>query len=245
MIECKSALPLIEPYLDGELDASQMAEIRVHLNGCPNCTAAHQRLSDLSANLRTLRYPVPGHLQDRIVSAVRSAAQTQPPARFPQAKAWAIAASTLLAISLGSNITLLRFHKPSQDNVAQQIVSSHIRSLIGAHLLDIPSTDQHNVKPWFNGKLDYAPEVKDLAAAGFPLIGGRVDYIDHRPVAVMVYKRAQHVINLFAWPSNSPLAAPETSNGFNLVIWNKGGITYCAISDLNKAELNQFATLYR
>jgi anti-sigma factor RsiW len=249
MITCKSAISLIEPYLDGELDASQKAEVEAHLNECANCPAIYRRLSELGTDLRTLapRYAAPEHLQRRVLSAVRKEARTKPVWRLMPAKAWAIAATLLLAVSVGWNAMLLRSqrNKTASSEVAQEIVSSHVRSLIGAHLLDVPSTEQHTVKPWFNGKLDYAPDVKDFAAAGFPLVGGRVDYIDHRPVAALVYKRREHVINLFVWPSSSPLAAPAAANGFNLVAWNNAGMNYCAISDLNQAELRQFAALYQ
>jgi anti-sigma factor RsiW len=247
MITCKSALSLLEPYLDGELDAAQKAEVEAHLNQCASCTAAYRRLSELGTDLRTLqpRYTAPEHLQKRVLSAVRKEARGRQGWRLRPSNAWAIAASVLLAVSLGWNVKLLQSPKNPATELAQEIVSSHVRSLIGAHLLDVPSTEQHTVKPWFNGKLDYAPDVKDFAAAGFPLIGGRVDYIDRRPVAALIYKRREHVINLFVWPSNSPLAAPESVNGFNLVAWNKAGMNYCAISDLNEAELRQFAGLYQ
>jgi anti-sigma factor RsiW len=159
---------------------------------------------------------------------------------------WAVAATVLLAVSLGSNVILLESRKGSpKTEIAREIVSSHVRSLIGDHLLDVPSTDRHNVKPWFNGKLDYSPDVKDFASEGFPLIGGRVDYVDNRPVAALVYKRRQHVINVFVWPSGSPMETPEAVNGFNMVAWNKAGLDYCAISDVNRQELSQFGDLYR
>jgi anti-sigma factor RsiW len=247
MITCKTALSLLEPYLDGELDAAQKAEVEAHLNECPSCAAAYRRLSELGTDLRTMapRYAAPEHLKARVLSGVRNAARTKPVWRLRPSNAWAIAATVLLAVSLGWNAMLLRSRRSNGAEVAQEIVSSHVRSLIGAHLLDVPSTEQHTVKPWFNGKLDYAPDVKDFAADGFPLVGGRVDYIDHRPVAALVYKRREHVINLFVWPSDSPLAAPDAANGFNLVAWSKAGMNYCAISDLNQAELRQFAGLYK
>jgi len=242
---CKSALSLIEAYIDGELDAAQAAEVRRHLDECLDCAVAHQRLTRLSADLRTLapRYIAPEDLRNRIMQSVG-----RQPVAIPRRRAitsWAIAATVLLAISAGWNAMLLQPRKTAGDAVAQEIVSSHVRSLIGDHLLDVPSTDQHNVKPWFNGRLDYAPDVKDFAAEGFALIGGRVDYLDRRPVAALVYKRRQHVINLFVWPSTSALAAPDAVSGFNLVVWNQAGMQYCAISDLNEAELRQFADLYR
>jgi len=245
---CQSALPLIEAYLDGELDASQNAEVERHLAECGNCALAHRRLADLGNDLRAsaLRYEAPGGLQARVLSGVRREAQSKPAWRIP-ASSWAIAATVLLAVSAGWNVMLLRSgpEKTGGDEIAREIVSSHIRSLIGDHLLDIPSTDQHNVKPWFNGKLDYAPDVRDFAAAGFPLIGGRVDYIAHKPIAALIYKRREHVINLFVWPSGSPLTPPAAASGFNLAAWNGAGMNYCAISDLNPAELRQFETLYR
>jgi anti-sigma factor RsiW len=244
-MKCQSALLLMEPYLDGELDAAQTAEVRQHLEGCPDCATAHQRLARLSTDLRTLapRYAPPDDLRNRIMQGTR-----RQPVEFPRRRAiasWAIAATALLAISAGWNVMQLESRKREGDRVMQEIVSSHIRSLIGDHLLDIPSTDQHNVKPWFNGRLDYAPDVKDFAADGFALIGGRVDYLDHRPVAAMVYKHRQHIINLFAWPATAKPGKPAAANGYNLVVWNQAGMKYCAISDLNPRELQQFADLYR
>lgn len=242
---CKSALALIEPYIDGELDAAQSAEVQRHIDECHDCAAAHRRLTNLSADLRALapRYAAPQELRSRIMQSIR-----RQPIEIPRRRAvtsWAIAATVLLAISAGWNAMQLESRNNAGGEVVQEIVSSHVRSLIGDHLVDVPSTDQHNVKPWFNGRLDYAPDVKDFAAEGFALAGGRVDYLDHRPVAALVYKRRQHAINLFVWPSSSKLSAPEAVNGFNLVVWNQAGMEYCAISDLNHAELQQFADLYR
>jgi anti-sigma factor RsiW len=250
---CKTALSFVEPYLDGELDASQQAEIERHLGECQSCALIHRQLNELGTRLRTFapRYNAPDRLRARVLNSVRQSAQPKPGWRgLPRlpgwtASAWAMAATVLLTVSMGWNIVLLRSGKNVGGEVAQEIVTSHVRSLIGDHLLDVHSTDQHNVKPWFNGKLDYSPDVKDFAASDFPLIGGRVDYIDHRPIAALVYRRRQHVINLFVWPATSPLAAPEAVNGFNLDFWSNAGMNYCAISDLNQAELRDFADLYR
>jgi anti-sigma factor RsiW len=241
---CKSALLLIEPFIDGELDAVQSAELQRHLDECPACAAAHQRLARLSTDLRTLapRYAAPDHLRNRVMHSVG-----RRPVEIPRRRgiaSWAIAATVLLAVSAGWNALLLRPQRNAGDAVSQQIVSSHIRSLIGDHLLDVPSTDRHNVKPWFNGRLDYAPDVKDFAAEGFVLIGGRVDYLDRRTVAALVYKRSQHVINLFVWPSSTKVETPADVSGYNLVAWNRAGMEYCAVSDLNESELRQFADLY-
>jgi anti-sigma factor RsiW len=250
---CRTAMSLVEPFLDGELDASQKAEIERHLGECSSCAFIHTRLNGLGAELRTLapRYDAPAHLRAQVLRSLRQTAGPKPAFRsLPWSArwapgAWAMAATALLTVSMGWNIMLLRSGKNVGGEVAQEIVASHVRSLIGDHLLDVPSTDQHNVKPWFNGKLDYSPEVKDFAASDFTLIGGRVDYIDHRPIAALVYKRRQHVINLFVWPSSSAPAAPETISGFNLDAWSNAGMNFCAISDLNQGELRQFADLYQ
>jgi len=133
-----------------------------------------------------------------------------------------------------------------QDLIAEEIVASHIRSMQPGHLYDVESTDQHTVKPWFDGKLDFAPPVINLADQGFPLIGGRLDYVGHRNVAALVYQRQKHFINVFVWPEDSkPAKTPEvqTIQGYNLVFWSHNGMYFCAASDLNLAELRQFAQL--
>jgi anti-sigma factor RsiW len=133
-----------------------------------------------------------------------------------------------------------------QNLVAEEIVASHIRSMQPGHLYDVESTDQHTVKPWFDGKLDFAPPVVDLKEQGFPLVGGRLDYVDHRNVAALVYQRRKHFINVFVWPEESSAAKlPEvqTIQGYNLVYWSHNGMNFCAASDLNIAEIRQFAGL--
>jgi anti-sigma factor RsiW len=144
------------------------------------------------------------------------------------------------------NIRPTRNAIPETDPLPQNIVSDHIRSLIGTHLLDVPSTDQHTVKPWFNGKLDFSPEVKDFASQGFPLIGGRLEYLMDRPVAALVYQRRQHIINVFTWPATST-AKTERSfarNGYVALHWNHGSMTFWAVSDISSVELSQFENLY-
>jgi anti-sigma factor RsiW len=134
------------------------------------------------------------------------------------------------------------------DQIARDVVTSHVRSLLAEHLTDVASSDRHTVKPWFAGKLDFAPVVVDLSAEGFPLVGGRLDYLEHRTVAALVYGRRKHVINLFIWPSEyGDIGALQsaTTQGFQIARWNEAGTAYWAISDLNSSELRQFIQVYR
>jgi anti-sigma factor RsiW len=159
----------------------------------------------------------------------------------------AVAAAIFIAIALGARMIQDIVGSRQQTNLlAEQIVASHIRSLQPGHLFDVQSTDQHTVKPWFDGKLDFAPPVTDLASQGFPLIGGRLDYLDHRDVAALVYQRQKHFINVFIWPGDpKALKVPEAQSirGYNVIFWQRSGMNFCAVSDLNAAELEQFAQL--
>ena len=158
----------------------------------------------------------------------------------------AVAAAVLVAAVLGWRVVPGE-HGPSADELlAQEVVASHIRSLQPGHLMDVQSTDQHTVKPWFNGRLDFSPAVKDFATQEFPLTGGRLDYLGHRDVAVLIYGRRQHLINVYEWPDPSGLEQPvraKSLQGYNILLWQRGGMFYCVVSDLNPSELRQFAQL--
>ena len=253
-MKCASARELIESYLDGELDPGLRAEIQDHLTSCSSCSETHARLHELQEDIRAQApyYDPPASLEQRIRSALAQAAKREIPIRgatgpSPTWRWLAVAASVLLAVSLALNLRLFQSARNDRDIIAQNLVSSHVRSLIGTHLLDVPSSDQHTVKPWFNGKLDFAPDVKDLAGQGFPLIGGRIDYLTDQPVAALIYKRRQHVINLFVWPSTSSVNSAEklSQKGYNLIHWDKAGLNYWAVSDLSLSDLLQFRTLYK
>jgi anti-sigma factor RsiW len=240
---CESAKSLTGAYADDELDAVLDAQVREHLATCGSCAEAHAQLLALRAGIRERApcYRAPAGMQDRVRAAVRQAGrQAVEPWRWI-----AVAAAILLMVSAGWNVAAWRSHSSSSP-VAEDVFASHVRSLIGAHLLDVPSSDRHTVKPWFNGKLDFSPEVADFAAQGFPLIGGRIDYVGDRPVAALVYQRRQHIINVFTWPSTAP-DAPTTliRNGYHIVHWNNAGMAWWAVSDLNADEMRQFENLYK
>jgi anti-sigma factor RsiW len=224
--------------------------VEEHLATCQACSEAHARFRAQSASIRSVApyYPAPPELQQSIREGLRRAAANESTA-MGRTTPWlwlAIAASILLVISVSWNLRRPQVQTAEKDLIAQNILSDHIRSLIGTHLLDVPSTDQHTVKPWFNGKLDFSPDVKDLASQGFPLIGGRLDYLTGRTVAALVYRRRQHVINLFTWPSDSlPVDVSHFSrNGYNLVHWTHRAMTCWAVSDIGITELEQFKDLY-
>jgi anti-sigma factor RsiW len=200
-----------------------------HLLSCPSCIMRTQ----------ARYYEAPAGLEEKIRQSLRQENFTPSPWRW-----LAIAASLLLVASVAWNIALLRSRVDPGQLLAADVFSAHVRSLAGTHLLDVPSSDQHTVKPWFNGKLDFAPTVRDLD--GFLLLGGRLEYFEGHPAAALIYGRRKHVINLFTWPSVTPIAeATQTRNGYHLQSWSRNGMTYWAVSDLNETELRQFVSLYR
>jgi anti-sigma factor RsiW len=238
---------LIDGYLDRELDFTLHLELEQHLTVCTHC-------SEICATLRTQKnairsqapyYAAPARLERAVTEALRKNDQPKRGA-LHQGLAWrwfAAAASVLLAASVTWN-ALGSLHA-QREAIAQTLIASHIRSLMGDHLLDVASTDQHTVKPWFNGRTDYSPEVQDFGHQGFPLVGGRLDYVDGRTVAALIYRRRQHLINLFTWPTNSayPKESQFARNGFNVLQWSDGSMTYWVVSDLDSAELTEFRRL--
>jgi anti-sigma factor RsiW len=245
---CEKVL-LVQAELDGELDAAQAAALEVHRIGCAICQAAQAELLRARELLRSEVYETtPDDVRARVMARLH---QTEPravamPVRrrrwvFPSIGGFGLGAACAAAISF---LILL----PQRDDLAALLVAGHIRALQPGHLEDVASTDQHTVKPWFDGRLDFAPPVPDFATAGFPLKGGRLDYLDGRPVAALVYQRDKHVIDVFVWPEKgaaSRLAGDTAIQGYNLVHWTRDGMSFWAVSDLERAQLDDFAALWR
>ena len=248
-MSCRETRELLDAYIDGELDVVQSLQFEDHLQNCSVCHALQQHYNSLRQSLpkQDFYYESPLGLEEKIRRQLRAAGKPEEKPVVPTAwpAKWqfaAMAAGLILVLSGFFFVELLR-RSPSTEAVAQQVVSSHIRSLMANHLADVASSDQHTVKPWFNGKLDFAPVVKDLASDGFPLTGGRLDYLDGRPVAALLYKRHQHPINLFLWPSASRAdSKPRTVaiRGYNIISWTQAHMSYWAVSDLNASELMDF-----
>ena len=247
----------LSAYIDGELTPDRAREVAEHLTGCGQCSSEYETLlatvAALRANLEP--YTAPDVLRARVrtaIAATPSAADGSPemPARRPPRRrmSWAaaVAATVLVSAALGSGVTLLVARgRSTAPEIASEVLASHVRSLMPDHLTDVRSSDQHNVKPWFNGRLDYSPNVPRLEDQGFPLVGGRLDYVGGRPVAVVVYGRRQHMINVFSWPTrlgDAPFATSST-NGYNMIHWRSNGIERWVVSDLNATELRSFVDL--
>jgi len=235
----------VDAYLDGELAAGDARALETHLAQCPECA----RFRDLRLQLRTAivtsipTFQAPAALRER----VRAAARAKVPRRLTVRNVWrplAIAAS-LAVVALGS--WTLALQRAAGDALADDVLASHVRSLMPGHLTDVLSTDQHTVKPWFNGRLDFSPPVNDFAARGYPLLGGRIDYVGGRPVAALVYGRRQHVVNVFVWPAGRQTGggATRTRQGYHELHWTTGDYTYWVVSDLGLTELQEFAQLLR
>jgi anti-sigma factor RsiW len=245
-MNCEEMRELKHAYQDGELDVVHSVEIEKHLKSCDTCARVYANARTLKTAIRSgdLGYSAPVGLHGRIRAAVRDEAGIrETPGRsfvWPWRKwGFSVAGAALVA----GFAVMLTLNGSMAGRLAQEVDASHIRSLQAGHLMDVASTDQHTVKPWFDGKLDFAPPVTDLAARGFPLIGGRLDYLANRPVAALVYQRQKHFINLFIWPEPGGSAPDEsfTLRGYNLVHWHEAGMTFWAVSDLNTAELHEFA----
>ncbi len=253
-MSCKLTESYVPGYLDGELDLVRKIEMEQHLESCADCAREVESLQALRVTLRrsSLAYSAPAALRGRIESAVRSAAPGENRERssswfaFPMWQ-WAIAFAVLALCAVAAwRIVPVLSGASADQRIAAEVFTSHVRSLQGDHLADVASTDQHTVKPWFNGKLDFSPPVEDLASDGFPLVGGRLDYLEGREVAALIYRRRQHVINVYVWPGGAGTISARSlapRQGYNMMEWSRAGFHFWAVSDVNPGDLAEFARL--
>jgi anti-sigma factor RsiW len=244
-VEHDTIRELLHAHVDGELDLANAREVERHLESCADCRGTEKAIRELRAALMSdaPAYRAPAHLRKRVRAALqqeeRSTRQTLSP--------WLMFVTGAAFAALIVAVALFQTTQHAGSNtIVDQVIANHVRSLLAAHLVDVASSDQHTVKPWFDGKIDFAPVVRDFAANGFPLVGGRLDYLDGKTVAALVYQRNKHPINLFITPEPaSRRTSPRLVNrrGYNIFSWTDNGMKYWAISDLNQAELREFGEL--
>jgi len=255
-MDCNQSQNLLSGYIDGELAEDRVALIEQHLESCASCRALYANERRMSEFLRTQgeRFRAPAHLK----AAIRSEIERRARPRFAELRqllvGWnpvAIAAMLMLVVALSSATTLRYFapaggHEAHEAAIRSEVVAGQVRSLQAGHLTDIASAELRTVKPWFSGKLDFSPPIADLTSAGFSLMGGRLDYLDQRAVAALVYRRDQHVINVFIWPEEGEKAPSfETQQGYSVGYYKHGGMEYWAVSDMNEGELKDFIDHFR
>lgn len=247
-MKCSEIRELIYAYMDGELDLVHSLDIEKHIGKCSECTTTFKNLETLrsAVNTDSLYYDPPGGFQKQILKGVlkENRAEARPPflARHLLGIGTFAIIATLIILAIIPSLPGVSSDKLLMD----EIVTSHVRSLMADHLTDVTTSDRHTVKPWFNGKLDYSPQVEDLADHGFTLIGGRLDYLNNRAVAALVYRHNRHFINLYIWPSEGGTDIRMKSRfekGYNLIDWDKSGMTFWAVSDINSIELQEFVKL--
>ncbi len=253
-MRCDEAREYLSAFLDDELDPVRSREIEEHVASCADCAAALGEMKQLGGRLRTEApyYRASDSLRARVSrTAWQGASRGRDAGASPRRagvlpRAWVGAAAAVLVV-LGATWIFTSLERQAiVGSMEREVVSSHIRSLMAAHLTDVASTDQHTVKPWFNGRLDFSPTVSDLSASGYPLLGGRLDYLGGRPVAALVYQRRKHWINVFTWPlegARDSRASVKTQQGYHMIHATRAGMAYWIVSDLDPKELSEFAGL--
>jgi anti-sigma factor (TIGR02949 family) len=248
-MSCDFPGTLLHAYLDGELDAVRAAEFERHLEDCRECTTTLGAIESLRSSFQRaqLYETAPPELRSKIRRELKSPA-TGSRGSAVAAWRWLAVAAAILVVTGVAWFSLPRFRATRPESVtAAEVIDAHIRSLQPGHLTDVASTDQHTVKPWFDGKLDFVPPVHDFVDEGFPLLGGRLDVLGERNVAALVYGRRKHFVNVFVWPTkepDTPIHPPGSRQGYHWVHWRHQGMEFCAVSDTSEQDLHDLAELF-
>jgi anti-sigma factor RsiW len=241
MSTCADQELLLGGLIDNELDAANVAMVEAHVARCDSCREELERLQALRNLLRTdgVRHVAPAELTRRLAATSELAPKAANQNRLP---GWL---GPALGGALAASLAMVAFLPPGADSIVdQEIVSDHVRSLQPGHLTDVQTTNQHIVKPWFNGRIDFSPPVPELADAGFPLAGGRLDSLNGETVAAIVYHRRLHTVNLFVWPAKDSAERSFAKDGFSVKEWSRNGLRFAAVSDIPPAELQLFHKLF-
>jgi anti-sigma factor RsiW len=249
-MNCSEARVRLAGYVDDELSAGERVEVEAHTHGCADCRRERsvQWFFHRALPREGRRHKAPPALRRRIRAALRAVGDA-PPA--PWWRRWSVtlpvpALGGAVAALVAANAILLAGVPSGEDRLADDVIAGHVRAMAGSHPIEVASSDRHTVKPWYVGKLDFSPPVTDFAADGYPLAGGRVDFVGGRTVAALVYERREHMIDVYTWPAppstREPLAEAQR-RGFNVLHWTAGGMTYWLASDLEMAEMKRLAAL--
>ncbi len=255
-MNCDDARMLMHGHLDGELDLADDLKVQRHIEECPRCASEYAALRAMRTRLKdeAFRFEAPAALKEKIRRALPATATPSRSNGYQSRRGAWVQRTARIAVPMAIGAVLALVIAPRtivpaiNQQLADEVVGSHVRSLMATHLMDVASTDQHTVKPWFNGKLDFSPPVTDFVKDGFPLVGGRLDYIEGRPVAALVYQHGKHVINVFMWPASGETTGAErieTEHGYNVEQLTVAGMNCWVVSDLNPVELDKFAGLIR
>lgn len=245
---CQEAQSVIHAYVDGELDLVKTVDVERHIRDCRECATMHENLIALRSSIRdgSLYYRAPVRLERRIRSDVARNLSGAGRPVFP--RNWIAATAAIALVAAGVWLAARGLGGGPERLLAAEVTSAHVRSLMAEHLWDVKSTDRHTVKPWFDGKLDFAPDVRDFKTESFALEGGRLDYLADRPVAALVYSHQKHYVNLFIWPAAGQPDRGEVAThqrGYALVHWVRSGMNYWAVSDASEDALRRFSDLVR
>jgi anti-sigma factor RsiW len=248
-MRCAEALR-VQAYFDGELDAADALRVEEHLASCPECASAIEELDRNRSELRNAAYyRAPAALRTAVTAAIAEA--SGPPASrrvlIPRTRAfWSGAGAGAFASALAAALALFLMVPSPSSEVETELTGAHVRSLMAGHLIDVESSDQHTVKPWFAGHADVSPPTPDFPKEDYRLIGGRADYIDGRRAAVVVYRHGKHIINVFSWTQHGGAVPSDvTRNGYHMAFWRSSNLVFCAVSDTQLSELDRFVSLMK
>jgi len=244
-MNCNEAKAVLNAYLDKQLDAIETKDVAEHIGECPACGDEYRKLVEVTSAIHSgaVRHKAPGNLERRLIKSLK---HYDSKTGFSIASVWSYSLPSLIfGIALGWILMTNYSTRQVRNDELHAVVAAHVRSLMVDHITDVASSDSHTVKPWFHGRLDFSPTVRDLTQQGYPLIGGRMDYIEERAVAALVYRHRKHTINLFVSPLNTEPGIRQNAgyNGYNIIHWDDGQFSYWLISDLNNKDLAHFKEL--
>lgn len=251
-MQCAECRDLLDMLIDKELMQDEAKAVEDHLATCPECSHEYESLLGTSNTLKDnlMRYSAPDVLKARIHNGLSQSVMEEPKVMLKSSGSrwpWLAAAGVIIALASSALTYSTVMQEAASHATSDEVLASHVRSLMPGHLTDVASTNQHNVKPWFNGRVNLSPAVPAMDSAGFTLVGGRLDYLQGRPVAAVVYGIRQHLINVYSFPDAGADVSPsdESRQGYHLVHWRSGGIAYWVVSDLNTRELSGFVSRFR